>query len=73
MSELKTLREHNGEVHAERSAMREDGHHGYAGVLCDECGWQMVFSDGMMLMSNPPQMNVKCLHCGYSGRKVKGL
>lgn len=34
-----------------------------AGVVC-ECGEEMVFSDNMVLTSNPPQAHIHCPKCG---------
>jgi len=67
---MKTLSERNKETAAARKKMRDEEHYGYAGVACDKCGTEMVYSDGMVLMSNPTQKNVKCLSCGFTGRVV---
>ena len=67
---MKTLSERNEEMATARKKTRDEGHYGYAGVACDKCGAEMVRSDGMVLMSNPPQKNVKCLSCGFTGRMV---
>ncbi len=40
-----------------------------AGVLCDECGTEMVTTDDSQIMSMPPKRRVHCPECGAKGTK----
>jgi len=41
-----------------------------AGVLCDKCSNEMVYSDMWTLTSFPPQRHVHCPQCKYEGLKI---
>lgn len=43
-----------------------------AGVLCNQCGTEMVYRDNTVLTSFPPKRNVRCLNCGAQGYKYGG-
>lgn len=41
------------------------------GLQCPECSAELWDSDPMMtLTSNPPQKNIYCPQCGFTGRRV---
>ena len=41
------------------------------GIACPKCGKELYDSaPGIRLASNPPQMKVSCLACGYRGYRV---
>lgn len=67
-SALKTLNQHNQEAQkgwAETLRLKRNG------IACPQCGAEMLDSSSMtMLMSFPPQKNVHCAACGYSGYRV---
>uniref|UniRef100_A0A6H1ZHM3 Uncharacterized protein n=1 Tax=viral metagenome TaxID=1070528 RepID=A0A6H1ZHM3_9ZZZZ len=67
---MKTLSEQNKDVYDAMAMMQKEDHCGCAGVACDKCGTEMVFSDMCVLTSYPPQRNVRCPKCGYTGRAV---
>lgn len=55
------------EVEKFRDYLREQVRKGMTtrrGVACDHCGTEMV-AYGSMLLSNPPQVNVGCVGCGW--------
>jgi len=64
---MKTLKEHNEEAKRIPCEERESGS---AGVLCDKCDAELVFADDFVLCSFPPQRNVVCKICGYTGRMI---
>lgn len=68
---MKTLELHNDEryeVFRELDAMNKPHANG---IECPECGKELRDSDPMcVLTSNPPQKNVHCPSCGYSGYRV---
>lgn len=38
------------------------------GIACDKCGHELMDScPNVMLASNPPQLNVHCPKCGFTG------
>lgn len=64
---MKTLNEYNKDRRAEIKTAEQIPQK--AGVLC-ECGAELVYSDNCVLTSMPPQRNVHCPSCGFSGYKV---
>lgn len=38
-----------------------------AGVLCNKCGTELERDTEMRLLSNPPQIPVRCPKCEYRG------
>jgi len=40
------------------------------GIACPGCGKELSDSDCMVLASLPPQRNVHCESCGYSGYRI---
>lgn len=55
------LREYNKRIMEEIKEEREREKH--TGVACDECGEELLYSDNSLLMSYPPQRNVRCPKC----------
>lgn len=44
----------------------------WVGVACDHCGAELYDpTPGMVLMSSPPQINVRCSKCDFSGYMTK--
>jgi hypothetical protein len=59
---VKTLSEHERD---NRSPQYETA---WVGVACDRCGGELYNSTpGMMLMTDPPKINVRCSKCDFSG------
>lgn len=56
---LKTIHEHNLEV------LRTNNSY-FTGIACD-CGYELQFVDSTLLLSSPPQKDVKCFECGFVG------
>ena len=65
---MKTLAEHNKKMKTDRwfGGKQEL----WAGVLCNICRREMVFSDETVMLSNPPQRNVECPNCKIKTRKI---
>lgn len=68
---MKTLSEYEAEGSAKRKRERETLERGfnYIGIACDHCGSELA-GERSLLMSFPPQQNVYCPDCGWSGRRV---
>ena len=64
MKKLKTLARHNQEV---RDAMNNPNKNG---IACPNCGSELDDVGRGILLSNPPQMEVKCFNCGYTGYRL---
>ena len=59
---MKTLSEHERD---NRSSQYETA---WVGVACDRCGGELYNSEpGIMLMTDPPKITVRCSKCDFSG------
>ena len=58
---LKTIQEHNDEVYHRLGNYNTS-------VECPNCGKELQFVDNTVMLSNPPQRDVKCFECGYTNR-----
>lgn len=68
--ELKSLEEHNaGARKSHRHDPTCDDPWRACGLKCPKCGNELMEDKKTMLMSMPPQSNVRC-DCGYHGFKV---
>lgn len=72
MKPLKTLDEHNA---ARRLAHDDWWQHMNEprknGIACPQCGGEMVDTNpSITLTSNPPQKNVSCPACSYTGYRI---
>ena len=56
---LRTIHEHNLEVQRTYKSY-------FTGIACD-CGNELQFVDSTMMLSSPPQKDVKCFECGFVG------
>jgi uncharacterized protein with PIN domain len=59
-TKLKTISEHNAEV-LRRAKLKSNNQ---PNVACPYCGKALIFADGMILASLPPQRKVLCSSCG---------
>jgi predicted RNA-binding Zn-ribbon protein involved in translation (DUF1610 family) len=65
---LKSLKEHNAE--GLKKWVNEAVPRGRNGIACPECGEELHDSDDFCtLISNPPQIPVKCPKCGWTGSR----
>lgn len=60
---MKTIAEHNEEIIRLRNNRTY-----YSGIECPRCKLELQFTDNTMLLSSPPQKNVKCFECGFIDR-----
>ena len=68
---MKTLSEHNHDLQDVR-ARRERIKH-LAGVLCDQCRVELHLTQpGLVNLSHPPTVNVRCPECLRVGSKLVG-
>ena len=59
---VKTLSEH------ERDNRNQPYETAWVGVTCDHCGGELYNPQpGMMLMTDPPKITVRCSKCEFSG------
>ncbi len=66
MTTLKTLEEHNkGKVGSTFDLEQRPN-----GIGCPLCGKELVDSNNAILTSNPPQKNIHCPDCDYSGYRL---
>ena len=63
---MKTLAEYKTE-YAERLKWLESWERGI-GLACDTCGHELA-GEKSLLMSHPPQQNIRCPNCGWKGRR----
>ena len=59
-----TPEEHNKKYFEESAKMKKKAK--YTNIKCPECDEEMVYSDNMLLTTNPPQRNIHCPKCKYS-------
>lgn len=68
---MKTLEQHNDErwnIHREMTLQNKPHPNG---IECPKCGKELMDSNPMcVLTSNPPQCNVHCPSCGYTGFRL---
>lgn len=70
MTALKSLAESNAERGAIYQQYEAPKPHPN-GIACPECGAELVDSHPMTILpSSPPQKNVACLACGWTGYRV---
>lgn len=64
---MKSVSEHNAEVHARIEKMRREAHEGVpTGLACEKCGAEMFNLSGSMVnMSDPPSQYINCKVCGH--------
>lgn len=67
MSKLKTLAEHNAEIQDIYAAY---GKPRLNGIACPLCGEELEDSDNYTMTSSPPQKNVKCSKCVWTGYRL---
>lgn len=68
---LKTLGEHNAARRKQAEAAERLRQPHANGIACPGCGKELWDSSpSMLLTSNPPQKNVHCPACGYSGYRL---
>lgn len=69
---LKTLAQHNAEMNArntEETKARKDGKPN--GIACPLCKEELRDTfPGLILASIPPQMDVHCPACGWTGHRI---
>lgn len=58
MKILKTLKEHNDQVLAHNANLNLNG------IECDICKKEL-FDTNQLILSNPPQLKIECLTCGF--------
>ena len=63
--ELKTLEEHNKGIQDYSIPKVE-----YNGIACPKCGEELYDSRNVILTSYPPQRNVACSKCDYTGYRL---
>lgn len=70
---MKTLDEWNKERIEEIRKIREEANKpAMNGLACPKCGSELKDTrPSMLLMSNPPQLDVDCLRCGFRGYRIK--
>ena len=67
---LKSLAEHNVE-RLRTLKIREPVERDYNGIACPLCGHELYDCDsGIVLPSDPPQTNVHCGWCGWTGSRL---
>lgn len=58
MKKLETIEDHEERVTKPRNF--------YAGIECPACKYELSYTDpDQVLLSDPPQQNVKCYNCGF--------
>lgn len=69
MTKLVSLEEYNKRTYEWHMKQQELRNHGRPnGIACPECGNELVDSDpDAVLLSHPPQKNIKCPKCNYTG------
>ena len=71
MKKLKTLDQYNGERLKVFSAINALNSPHPNGIACPKCGSELWDSNPMQtLTSNPPQKNVHCSNCEYTGYRL---
>lgn len=68
---MQTLAEYNAAAEAMRQKakdMKLERWEKFIGLACDECGHELV-GEKSLLMSSPPQQNIRCPHCNWTGRR----
>jgi rubrerythrin len=67
---MKTLSEYEAEGAAKHKKERETLERGfkYIGIACDHCGHELA-GERSLLMSSPPQQNIYCPSCEWTGRR----
>lgn len=67
---MKKLSEYEAEGAARRKLERETLPRGYKyiGLACDHCGHELAAEPGL-LASSPPQQNLICPKCEWTGRR----
>jgi ribosomal protein S27E len=66
---MQTLSEYNAQW-TERRKKERDLQRGckYIGIACDQCKHELA-GENILLLSSPPQQNIYCPGCGWSGRR----
>ena len=68
---MKTLEDHNQEKWDAYRATQEGKLPHTNGISCPECGKDLWDSNPtVVLATNPPQKNVRCIACGYAGFRI---
>lgn len=67
--DLKPLKEYNKNFLKKRAEEKEKPN--YNGLACPKCGSELEDSGNQLLMSNPPQIRVKCSNndCNFKGTR----
>lgn len=68
---MKTLSEYEQEWDAIRKKDKDLGVQRYEtriGIACDNCGTELI-GEKSLLMSSPPQQNIRCPKCEWTGRR----
>ena len=70
MKNLRTLEEHNSERWSSHISMTDNSAR-LNGISCPNCNEEMYdTSPNVILTSNPPQKNIHCENCKYSGYRI---
>lgn len=68
---MKTLEQHNAERRRVHDSSLDFMVPRKNGIACSECGEELYDSHpNLTLTSNPPQKNVHCPKCGFSGYRI---
>ena len=65
---MKTLDEHNDFMSQAYINLRK--YPKKNGIACNVCGSELFDTNGNILTSNPPKLNVHCETCGFEGYRV---
>ena len=67
---MPTLSEYEAQFSAKRKREREILPRGdkFIGLACDNCGHELAAERGL-LASSPPQQNIYCPNCNWTGRR----
>ena len=69
---MKTLDEHNKERLYLHKISLHAGNPRLNGIECPECGTELFDTNPMeTLTSNPPQKNIHCAFCKYTGYRIE--
>ncbi len=63
---MKTLAEYNAEYSERRKGLERWEKR--IDIACDTCGHELA-GETSLLMSHPPQQNIRCPNCGWTGRR----
>lgn len=67
---MKTLNEHNSERRSSHMSMNSNEPRPN-GIACPECGKELLDSNPYSTLASwPPQKDVKCSECDYTGYRV---